>query len=53
MEVGLADDKICYAVKSVESLRQNLDTARMLLDNKDNKPAVEKDVRQNLLYPED
>ena len=53
MEVGLADDKLCYAVKSVESLRQNLDTARMLLDNKDNKPAVEKDVRQNLLYPED
>lgn len=53
MEAGLADDRVCYAVKAVESLRQNLDAARILLDNKDNKPSIEGEVKKNLLYPED
>ena len=53
MEAGIADDRALYAVKSVESLRQNLEAARLLLDNKDNKPGIEGEVKKNLLYHED
>lgn len=44
MEVGVAENNPLLAAKSLESIRDNLDNLKMLLDEKDYKPAIEKEI---------
>lgn len=48
IDVGLGENNPLLAAKSVESLRTNLTYLRELLDNKDNKPSIEKGIRDNI-----
>lgn len=47
LEVGISDNNPMLAVKSVESLKENLSNIRALLENKDYKPAIEKEIKNN------
>ena len=44
MEVGVADNNPLLATKSLESLKENLTNLKNLLDNKDYKGSVEKEI---------
>lgn len=44
MEVGVAENNPLLAAKSLESLKENLSNLKMLLDEKDNKPSIEKEI---------
>ena len=46
MEVGIADNNSLLAVKSAESLKENLMSLKSLLDNKDYKGSVEKEIQK-------
>lgn len=48
MEVGVGDNNPLLAMKNCESLKENLTNLRTLLENKDYKPSVEKEVKKNL-----
>lgn len=48
IETGIGDNNPLLAVKSVESLRENLSMAKSLVDNKGNKPQIEGDIKNNL-----
>ena len=45
MEVGVADNNPLLATKSLESLKENLTNLKNLLDNKDYKGSVEKEIK--------
>lgn len=44
LEVGVAENNPMLASKSVESIKENLANLKSLLDEKDYKPAVEKEI---------
>lgn len=46
MEVGVADNNPLLATKSLESLKENLTNLKNLLDNKDYKGSVEKEIQK-------
>lgn len=46
MEVGVADNNSLLATKSLESLKENLTNLKNLLDNKDYKGSVEKEIQK-------
>lgn len=48
MEVGVGDNNPLLAMKNCESLKENLTNLRTLLENKDYKPSVEKEIKKNL-----
>lgn len=48
MEVGVGDNNPLLAMKNCESLKENLINLRTLLENKDYKPSVEKEIKNNL-----
>ena len=48
MEVGIGDNNPLLAMKNCESLKENLSNLRALLENKDYKPSMEKDIKNNL-----
>ena len=46
MEVGTAENNPLLATKSLESLKENLTNLKNLLDNKDYKGSVEKEIQK-------
>lgn len=48
IEVGVGDNNPMQAVKSVESLKENLTNIRTLIENKDYKSGVEKWIKNSL-----
>lgn len=48
MEVGVGDNNPLLAMKNCESLKQNLTYLRTLLEKKENKPSLEKEIKNNL-----
>ena len=48
MDLGAADNNPLQVAKCIESLRDNLENLRALLDNKDNKPSIEKAIKESL-----
>ncbi len=48
MEVGIGDNNPMQAVKSCESLKENLTNLRALLEKKENKGSLEKEIKTNL-----
>lgn len=46
MEVGVAENNPLLATKSLESLKENLTNLKNLLDNKDYKGSVEKEIQK-------
>lgn len=46
MEVGVAENNPLLAAKTLESLKENLTNLKNLLDNKDYKGSVEKEIRK-------
>ena len=48
MEVGVGDNNALLAMKNCESLKQNLTYLRTLLEKKENKPSLEKEIKNNL-----
>lgn len=46
MEVGAAENNPLLATKSLESLKENLTNLKNLLDNKDYKGSVEKEIQK-------
>ena len=46
MEVGIADNNPLNAVRTVESLRENLENIRTILEKKENRPSIEGATRQ-------
>lgn len=46
MEVGVAENNPLLAAKSLESLKENLANLKNLLDNKDYKGSVEKEIQK-------
>lgn len=48
MEVGVGDNNPLQAVKSCESLKENLTYLRTLFEKKENKPSLEKEIKNNL-----
>ena len=48
MEVGLGDNNPLLAVKCCQSLADNLTNLRNLLEKKEYKPGIEKEVKNNL-----
>lgn len=48
LEVGIAENNPMLTAKCCESLKENLTNIRVLLDNKDYKPGVEKTIKENL-----
>ena len=46
MEVGVAENNPLLAAKSLESLKENLSNLKNLLDNKDYKGSVEKEIQK-------
>lgn len=46
MEVGVADNNPLLATKSLESLKESLTNLKNLLDNKDYKGSVEKEIQK-------
>lgn len=47
MEVGIAENNQMLAAKHCESLKENLSNIRVLLENKDYKPGIEKEIKRN------
>lgn len=48
MEVGLADNNPLQAARCCESLKENLTNIRTLLEKKEYKPGVEKEIKNNV-----
>lgn len=48
MDLGAADNNPLQVAKCIESLRENLENLRALLENKDNKPPLEKAIKNHL-----
>lgn len=48
MEVGVGDNNALLAMKNCESLKQNLTYLRTLLEKKEYKPSIEKEIKNNL-----
>lgn len=48
ISVGISENNSLLAIKNVESLENNLTYIRALIDNKDNKPSIEKEIRKNI-----
>ena len=48
MEVGVGDNNPLLAMKNCESLKQNLTYLRTLLEKKEYKPSIEKEIKNNL-----
>ena len=48
MEVGLGDNNALLAVKNAESLKENLINLRELLEKKEYKGGIEKEIKNNL-----
>jgi len=46
MEVGIAENNPMLAAKHCESIKENLANLKMLLDNKDYKPAIEGEIKR-------
>ena len=46
MEIGTAENNPLLAAKSLESLKENLTNLKNLLDNKDYKGSVEKEIQK-------
>lgn len=46
MEVGVAENNPLLAAKTLESLKENLTNLKNLLDNKDYKGSVEKEIQK-------
>lgn len=46
MEIGVAENNPLLAAKSLESLKENLTNLKNLLDNKDYKGSVEKEIQK-------
>ena len=46
MEIGVSENNPLLAAKSLESLRENLTNLKNLLDNKDYKGSVEKEIQK-------
>lgn len=46
MEIGTAENNPMLAAKSLESLKENLTNLKNLLDNKDYKGSVEKEIQK-------
>lgn len=44
VEVGVGDNNPMLAAKSIGSLRESLENLRTLLEKKENKPAIEKEI---------
>ncbi len=49
MEVGLSDNNPLMAAKVCESLSENLNNLRVILEKKDYKPAIEGEVKKKLI----
>lgn len=45
MEVGVGENNPLLAAKTLESIRENLENLKMLLDEKNNKPGIEKEIK--------
>lgn len=45
MEVGVGENNPLLATKTLESIRENLENLKMLLDEKNNKPGIEKEIK--------
>ena len=45
MEVGVGENNPLLAAKTLESIRENLENLKMLLDEKGNKPGIEKEIK--------
>ena len=48
MEVGIGDNNPMQAIKNCESLKENLTNLRTLLEKKENKGSLEKEIKTNL-----
>lgn len=48
MEVGVGDNNALLAMKNCESLKQNLTYLRTLLEKKEYKPSIEKEIKKDL-----
>lgn len=48
MEVGVGDNNALLAMKNCESLKQNLTYLRTLLEKKEYKPSLEKEIKKDL-----
>ena len=46
MEIGVSENNPLLAAKSLESLKENLTNLKNLLDNKDYKGSVEKEIQK-------
>lgn len=44
IEIGVAENNQMLAAKAVESLKENLSKLKALLDEKDYKPSIEKEI---------
>lgn len=49
MEVGIADNNQLKAAEVCGSLHESLSNLRVLLEKKENKPSIEKEVKSNLI----
>ena len=47
MEVGIAENNPMLAAKHCESIKESLSNLRTLLENKDYKPSIEKEIKKN------
>lgn len=47
MEVGVGENNPIQVAKCVESLKENLTNLRTLLDKKEYKPGIEKEIKEN------
>lgn len=48
MELGAADNNPLKLAECVGSLRESLENLRLLLDDKDNKPSLEEEIKKRL-----
>lgn len=48
MELGAADNNPLKLAECVGSLRESLENLRTLLDDKDNKPSIEAEIKKHL-----
>lgn len=48
LSVGIAENNPMLAARYVESLQEELTTIRTLLDKKENKPSIEKAIKDNI-----
>ena len=49
MEVGISENNPMLSAKSCESLKENLTNIRTLLEKKENKSSIEKEIKQNIM----